>query len=144
MSDKGFTYLSRKDVSLHSAFQVHASNKTPTEIFFRFWTSRGLRPMGADTGVEDRSELTDVRSVLRSNDVQEESEETELVSTHSSRQPCLRSMVTGRKQESRDKVRQWRWVQVFKKSRVKRWAHQRVDQISFPIKVKHWKMYKNC
>lgn len=57
--------------------------------------------MGADTGVKDGSELTDVRSVLRSNDVQEESEEAELVSTHSSRQSCLRSMVTGRTRQSK-------------------------------------------
>lgn len=55
---------------------------------------KGLQPGGAVTGVETWSELTDVRSVLRSNDVQEESEEAEeLVSTFSSWNPSPRSMV---------------------------------------------------
>lgn len=87
--------MSRKDVSLHSTFQIHATEKAPTEEdFFGLWSSRGLLPMGG--GVKAGSELTDVRSVLRSSDDQEESEETEeLLSTHSSCQPCLRSMAIG-------------------------------------------------
>lgn len=91
------TYSSfpRKDVSLHATFLVRASEEALTEEdFFGCWSSNGLRPPGAVTGVETWSELTDVRSVLRSNDVQEESEETEgLVFTFSSCNPSLRSMV---------------------------------------------------
>lgn len=52
--------------------------------------------LGAVTGVKTWSELTDVRSVLRSHDVQEESEETEetegLVSSVSFCHPSPRSM----------------------------------------------------
>lgn len=52
------------------------------------------QPLGAATGVETWSELTDVRSVLRSNDVQDESEDTEgLVSSFSSCHLSPRSMV---------------------------------------------------
>lgn len=93
--------MSRKDVSLHSTFQIHAAEKAPAEEdFCGLWSSRGSLPTGADTGVKAGSELTDVRSVLRSSDVQEESDETEeLLSTHSSCKPCLRSMAMVWKRE---------------------------------------------
>lgn len=73
----------RKDVSLHAASPVRTSEETfIVEGLFGCWPMKGLQPGGAVTGVKMWSELTDVRSVLRSNDVQEESEE--LVSTSSS------------------------------------------------------------
>ncbi|MEQ2171116.1 hypothetical protein GOODEAATRI_007437 [Goodea atripinnis] len=89
----GLTYSSRKEVSLHSALPVPPSVARGWH-FFESRSSKGLQLLpGAVTGVTDLSELTDVRSVLRSNDVQDESEEKEeLVSTHSSNNPCLEPM----------------------------------------------------
>lgn len=93
---KQCTYSSfpRKEVSLHATFLVRTPEETLTEEdLCGCWSSSSLQPCGAVTGVMT-PELTDVRSVLRSNDVQEESEEAEgLVSTLSSRNPPPRSMV---------------------------------------------------
>jgi len=88
---RAYSSLPRKDVSLHAACRCRGSE----EDFLGCWSSRGLQPPGAAGGVGTRSESSDVRSVLRSNDNQEESEETkELASTFSFRNPSPRSMAT--------------------------------------------------
>lgn len=87
-----FTYTLRKDVSLHSALLIRPSVASGRRLFGG-QSSKGLQLMPG--AVTDCSELTDVRSVLRSNDVQDESEEKEeLVSTHSSNSPCLEPIAT--------------------------------------------------
>lgn len=97
-----YTYSSfpRKDVSLQATSLVRTSEETLTvEDVFGCWSKKGFQPVGAVTGVKVWSELMDVRSVLRSNDVQEESEEAEgLVSTFSSCNPSPRFI-----------VQEWKW-----------------------------------
>lgn len=88
-----------KDVSHHVISQVRTAEEILTKDIFGRWSSKGWEQLGAVTGVKTWSELTDVRSVLRSNDVQEESEEEEgLVPTFSSRHPSPGSML-----QSKDK-----------------------------------------
>lgn len=89
------TYSSfpRKDVSLHTKTLVCFPEDTliKGKLLDSLNNSQALE---ASIGVETWSELMDVRSVLRSNDVQDESEETEgLVSSFSSCHPSSRSMV---------------------------------------------------
>lgn len=88
------TYSSfpRKDVSLHTNTLVCFPEDTLFKGKLRD-SPKSSQPLEA-TGVETWSELMDVRSVLRSNDVQDESDETEgLVSSFSSCHLSLRSIV---------------------------------------------------
>lgn len=63
---------------------------------FGIEASKSLQQLGAVTGVKARSELTDVRSVLQSNDVQEESEDRDgLLPSSSSCNPSPRSIQPG-------------------------------------------------
>lgn len=90
------TYSSfpRKEVSLHATFPALASEETLAEEDLTCWSSSCWQPQEAVKGVKTWSELTDVRSVLWSNDAQEESEEEEeLVSNFSSWNPSTKSMV---------------------------------------------------
>lgn len=133
------TYSSfpRKDVSLHATVLIRISEETLTEDVFGRWSSKGLQPLGAVTGVKTWSELTDVRSVLRSNDVQEESEEAEgLVSTFSSCNLSLRSMVQGWKCGERNE-NEWRR---FGWRRLKRWMDPRMSWQSRYLEwIKRWR-----
>ncbi|CAB1448698.1 unnamed protein product [Pleuronectes platessa] len=71
---------------------------TEEDIFWR-WSSNRLQQ--AITGVRIWSELTDVRSVLRSNDDQEESEEAERPMSTFSSQPPVSQVHGARKTMSR-------------------------------------------
>lgn len=100
-----YTYSSfpRKDVSLHATFLVGTPEEllTDEEDFFRCWSSNSFQPLWAVTGLRIWSELIDVRSVLMSNDVQEESDEPDgLVSTFSSSNLSRMSMMQEGKWEN--------------------------------------------
>lgn len=93
------TYSSspRKDVSLHATLRIRSPDEPladdEEDFDFGIEASKSLQQLGAVTGVEARSELTDVRSVLQSNDVQEESEDRDgLLPSSSSCNPSPRSI----------------------------------------------------
>lgn len=114
-----YSSLPRKDVSLHANTLVCFPEDTLFKGKLRD-SPNSSQLLEAVTGLETWSELMDVRSVLRSNDVQEESEETEgLPSSFSSRHPPLRSMVRGWQAtrtwgavKMRDGVKGFGWVKV--------------------------------
>lgn len=83
----------RKDVS------IHTPQDKLTGSFWGLWSSAG-QPL------EARSELTDVRSVLRSKDVQEAEETDGLVSTFSSCETRPRSMVREEKCKGQEEGRE--------------------------------------
>lgn len=84
--ERSCTYSSfpRKDVSLHTSTLFCIPEDTLMEGKL-CGSPSSSQPLGAASGVKTWSELTDARSVLRSNDVHDESEETEgLMSSFSS------------------------------------------------------------